>query len=185
MCCSTYSEPNIYLSAQTLVYKIYFWVSYCRPWFLWPETKKLVIPFLRIYLFASLLSMHCVSPHWRSHKLHRISTLKPNIILLWLPPWPQTIVENGSSIQGRSQDGANIEELSISPRKNISGTYLIYRLFARGRATSNGVGGRYDEILEFKGEQIKFFEKEKEKYEKEKKKERKREIWEKEKYEYV
>jgi hypothetical protein len=25
---------------------------------------------------------------------------------------------------------------SISPRKNISGTYLIYRLFALGRATS-------------------------------------------------
>jgi hypothetical protein len=62
------------------VYKIYFWVSYCRPWFLWPETKKLVIPLLRIYLFASLLSVHCVSPHWRSHKLRRISTLKPNII---------------------------------------------------------------------------------------------------------
>jgi hypothetical protein len=35
------------------VYKNYFWVSYFRPWFLWPETKKLVILFLRIYLFAS------------------------------------------------------------------------------------------------------------------------------------
>jgi hypothetical protein len=29
-------------------------VSYFRSWFLWPETKKLVIPFLRIYLIASL-----------------------------------------------------------------------------------------------------------------------------------
>jgi hypothetical protein len=37
---------------------------------------------------------------------------------------------------------------SISPRKNISGTYLIYRLFARGRATSkHGGGGRYDAIF--------------------------------------
>jgi hypothetical protein len=49
-----------------------------------------------------------------------------------------------------------LKNSSISPRKNISGTYLIYHLFARGRATSkHGGGGRYDEILEFKGEQIK------------------------------
>jgi hypothetical protein len=46
-----------------------------------------------------------------------------------------------------------LKNSSISPRKNISGTYLIYRLFARGRATSkHGGGGRYDAILEFKGE---------------------------------
>jgi hypothetical protein len=39
---------------------------------------------------------------------------------------------------------------SISPRKNISGTYLIYRLFARGRATSkHRGGGRYDAIFRF------------------------------------
>jgi hypothetical protein len=45
-----------------------------------------------------------------------------------------------------------LKNSSISPRKNISGTYLIYRLFARGRATSkNEGGGRYDAILEFKG----------------------------------
>jgi hypothetical protein len=36
-------------------------------------------------------------------------------------------------------------------RKSISDTYLIYRLFDRGRATSkHGGGGRYDPILEFK-----------------------------------
>jgi hypothetical protein len=45
---------------------------------------------------------------------------------------------------------------SISPRKNISGTYLIYRLSARGRATSkHGGGGRYGAVLEFTGEQLK------------------------------
>jgi hypothetical protein len=45
---------------------------------------------------------------------------------------------------------------SISPRKNISGTYLIYRLFSRGRATSkHGGGGRYGAVLEFIGEQFK------------------------------
>jgi hypothetical protein len=49
-----------------------------------------------------------------------------------------------------------LKNSSISPRKNISGTYLIYRLFARGQATSNhGGGGRYDAILEFIGEYFK------------------------------
>jgi hypothetical protein len=56
-----------------------------------------------------------------------------------------------------------LKNSSISPRKNISGTYLIYHLFARGRATSkHGGGGRYDAILEFKGEQIKKFKRKKE-----------------------
>jgi hypothetical protein len=58
-----------------------------------------------------------------------------------------------------------LKNSSVSPRKNISGTYLIYRLFARGRATSkHGGGGRYDAIFrvqrgaikkKFKGVQIK------------------------------
>jgi hypothetical protein len=58
-----------------------------------------------------------------------------------------------------------LKNSSISPRKNISVTYLIYRLFARGRATSkHGGGGRYDPIFrvqrgankkKFKGVQIK------------------------------
>jgi hypothetical protein len=62
-----------------------------------------------------------------------------------------------------------LKNSSISPRKNISGTYLIYHLFARGRATSkHGGGGRCDVILEFKGKQIKKF-----KRKKERKKERK------------
>jgi hypothetical protein len=33
-----------------------------------------------------------------------------------------------------------LKNSSISPRENISGTYLIYRLFARGRATSKHGG---------------------------------------------
>jgi hypothetical protein len=41
-----------------------------------------------------------------------------------------------------------LKNSSISPRKNIFGTHLIYRLFARGRATSkHGGGGRYDAIF--------------------------------------
>jgi hypothetical protein len=49
-----------------------------------------------------------------------------------------------------------LKNSSISPRKNISSTYLIYRLFAPGRAMSkHGGGGWYDAILEIKGERIK------------------------------
>jgi hypothetical protein len=72
-----------------------------------------------------------------------------------------------------------LKNSGISPRKNISGTYLIYHLFAWGRATSkHGGGGRYDAILEFKGEQIKKIQK----------KERKKYIYEKKRkkiYDYV
>jgi hypothetical protein len=84
------------------------------------EAKKLVIPFLRIYLFASLLSVHCVYPHWRSHKPRWISTLKTKYHLSWSPPWPQPIVENGSSIQGRLQDGATIKDLKYLSEGKIS-----------------------------------------------------------------
>jgi hypothetical protein len=54
---------------------------------------------------------------------------------------------------------STLKNSSISPMKNISGTYLIYRLFARGRATSkHGGGGRYDAIFRFQKEQF-FFKK--------------------------
>jgi hypothetical protein len=141
------------------VYKIYFWVSYCRPWFLWPETKKLVIPFLRIYLFASLLSEHCVSPHRRSHKPRRISTVKTIYHLLWLPPWPQPIVENGSSIQGRSQDDANIEEFKYLSKKKIFPvpTLFIASLLEDEQRLSMGEEVGTMQFLEFKGEQLKKF----------------------------
>jgi hypothetical protein len=102
-------QSHIIFECKNLVYKVYFWVSYFRPWFLWPETKKLVIPVLRIYLIASLLSVHCVSSHRRFHKLRRISTLKTKYHLLCVPPWPQPIIEYGSSTKGRSQDSAHIE----------------------------------------------------------------------------
>jgi hypothetical protein len=118
-----YLSRAIYIyECKNLVYKVYFWVSYFRPWFLWPETKKLVISFFLIYLIASLLSVNCVSPHQRFHKPRRISTLKTKYHLLCLPPWPQPIIEYGSSIRGRSQDGANIEDF-----KNLSKgkTFLV------------------------------------------------------------
>jgi hypothetical protein len=71
-----------------------------------------------------------------------------------------------------------LKNSSISPRKNIFGTYLIYRLFARGRATSkHGGGGRYDANFRVKrGENKKFYEKEKMR-----KRKKERDICEKEK----
>jgi hypothetical protein len=75
-----------------------------------PRLRSLSFRFLHIYLIASLLSVHCVSPYRRSHIPRRISTLKTKYHLLWLAPWPQPIVVHGSSIQGRSQDGAMIED---------------------------------------------------------------------------
>jgi hypothetical protein len=53
-----------------------------------------------------------------------------------------------------------LKNSSISPKEKYF-RYLpyLYHLFARGRATSkHGGGGRYNAILEFKGEQIKNFD---------------------------
>jgi hypothetical protein len=60
-------------------------------------------------------------------------------------------------------------------RKNISGTYLISitSLPEDEQTSKNGGGGRYNAILEFKGEQIKN-EKEKERKKKKKKEEEKK-----------
>jgi hypothetical protein len=102
--------------------------------------------------------------------------LKPNIILRdYLLDHNLSLRMDHQFKEDRNR-APTLKNSSISPRKNISGTYLIYRLFARGRATSkHGGGGRYDAILEFKGEQIKNYmrKKKKEKMRK-RKKERKR-----------
>jgi hypothetical protein len=135
------------------VYKNYFWVSYCKPWFLWPETKKLVILFLRIYLFASLLSMHCVSPHWRSHKHRRISTLKPNIIFCDYLLDHNLLLRMGHQLKEDRKSVLTLKISSIFPKENISGAYLIFitSLPEDEQTSKHGRGGRYDAILEFKG----------------------------------
>jgi hypothetical protein len=144
------------------VYKIYFWVSYCRPWFLWPETKKLVIPFFCIYLIASLLSLHCVSPHRRSHKPRRISTfenqISPFVItsLTTTNRWEWII--NSKKIARQ----CHYWRFQVSlQRKSISCTYLISitSLPKDEQTSKHGGGGRYNAMLEFKEEQIKNDEK--------------------------
>jgi hypothetical protein len=78
------------------------------------------------------------------------------------------------------QDGATIEDLR---RKSISGTYLISitSLLEDKQTSKHGGGGRYNAILEFKGEQIKKFMRKKKK---KKKKMRKRKKEKERKYMY-
>jgi hypothetical protein len=115
-----YLSKALYIfECKNLVHKIYFWVSYFRPWFLWPETKKWSFRFCVSILLLAFLSVHCVSPHQRSHKPHRISTLKTKNHLLCFPPWPQHIIEYALSIHGRSQDGAKIEDFKYLSKGKI------------------------------------------------------------------
>jgi ubiquinone biosynthesis protein COQ9 len=85
------------------------------------------------------------------------------------------------------QDGAKIEDFKyLSKRKNISGTYLISitSLPEDEQTSKHGGGGRYNAILEFKGEQIKN-EKEKERKKKKRKRRRKKCMYEKKRKIYV
>jgi hypothetical protein len=83
--------------------------------------------------------------------------LKQNIILRDYLPDHNLSLRMDHQFKEDRKTAPTLKNSSISPRKNISGTNLIYHMLARGRATSkHGGGGRYDAILEFKGEQIKF-----------------------------
>jgi hypothetical protein len=82
--------------------------------------------------------------------------LKPNIIFCVYLLDDNLLLRMDHQFKEDRKTVPTLKNSSISPRKNIFGTYLIYRLFARGRATSkHGGGGRYDAILEFKGEYLK------------------------------
>jgi hypothetical protein len=131
-----YLSRAVYIfECKNLVYKVYFWVSYFGPWFLWPETKKLVIPFLHIYLIASLLSVHCVSPHQRFHKPRRISTLITKNIIFCV-----YLLDHNLSL---SMDRQFKEDRKMVPRLKISRIspkekyfrYIpyLYHLFAQGQ----------------------------------------------------
>jgi hypothetical protein len=103
-----------------LVYKNYYWVSYLRPWFLWPQSKKLVIPFCVSILLLAFLSVHCVSSHRRFQKSRRISTLKTKNIILCVYLLDNNLsYEYGSSIQRRSQDGAKVEDFKYLSKGKI------------------------------------------------------------------
>jgi hypothetical protein len=116
------------------VTRFIFWVSYCKPWFLCPETKKLVFRFCVSILLLAFYPC-IVYPHTGDlTNLARYPPLKPNIIFC------DYLLDHNLSLRMDHQfkeDRETVPTLknsSISRRKNISGTYLIYRLFARGRA---------------------------------------------------
>jgi hypothetical protein len=85
--------------------------------------------------------------------------LKPNIIFCDYLLDHNLLLRMDHQFKEDRKTVPTLKNSSTSPRKKyISGTYLIYCLFARGRATSkHGGGGRYNAILKFKGEQIKKF----------------------------
>jgi hypothetical protein len=64
--------------------------------------------------------VHCVSPHQRFHKPHRISTLETKNIILCVYLLDHNLsYEYGSSIQGRSQDGAKVEDFKYLSKGKI------------------------------------------------------------------
>jgi hypothetical protein len=130
------------------VYKIYFWVSYCRPWFLCPETRNLVIPFLRMYLIASLLSMHCVSHIGDLTNLARCPPLKPNIIFC------DYRLDHNLSLRMDHQFKEDCKTVpwlkisSISPKEKYSRylPYFITSLPEDEQTSKHGGGGSYNVI---------------------------------------
>jgi hypothetical protein len=129
-----------------MVYKIYFWVSYCRPWFRWS------FRFCEsILLLASYLCI--VYPHIADlTNPAGYPPLKPNIIFC------DYLLNHNLLL---SMDHQFTEDRKTVPWLKISSISLkqkyfwylpyLYYLFARGRATSkHGGGGRYNAILEFK-----------------------------------
>jgi hypothetical protein len=92
----------------------------------------------------------------RFHKPRRISTLKiKNIIFCVYLIDHKLSYEYVSSIQGRSQDGAKVEDFKyLSKGKNISSTYLISitSLPEDEQTSKHGGGGRYNAIWSSRGE---------------------------------
>jgi hypothetical protein len=116
-----------------------------------------------------------------------IHPLKPNIIFCDYLLDHNLSLSMDHQFKGDCKMVPRLKISIISPKEKYF-RYLPYicHLFAWGRATSkHGGGGRYNAILEFKGEQITFFyKKEKNEKEKERKKEEKGEkiyVWEKRK----
>jgi hypothetical protein len=83
--------------------------------------------------------------------------LKPNIIFCDYLLDHNLLLRMDHQFKEDCKTVPTLKTSSISPKEKYF-WYLpyLYRLFARGRATSkHGGGGRYNAILEFKGEQIK------------------------------
>jgi hypothetical protein len=151
-------QSHIYIWVQKLSIQGDFWVSYFRPWFLWHDTKKLVIPFLLIYLFASLFICALCIPtpeiSQTSPDIHPLNRKSSFMFTSLTTTYLWVRIVNSRKIARWCQDWRFHVSLQ---RKNISSTYLISitSLPEDKQTSKHGGGGRYNAILEFKGEKIK------------------------------
>jgi hypothetical protein len=124
MCCSTYLEPYIFECINLSVQDLFLSELLQANDFSGPGLRSWSFRFcVSIFLLAFYPCI--VYPHIGD--LTNLAGYPPltKYHLLWFPPWPQPVVENGSSIQGRLQDGANIEEFKyLSKEKYFQ--YLPY-----------------------------------------------------------
>jgi hypothetical protein len=131
-------------------------VSFFKPWFLWPETKKSIIPFLCISLFASL-STHALCHIGDFTNLARYPPLKPKISSFVFTSLTTTYhwvwIVNSRKI-ARWCQGWRFQ-VSLQ-RKIISSTYLISitSLPEDEQTSKYGGGGRYNAIR-VQGKQMK------------------------------
>jgi hypothetical protein len=170
-CILLYLSKALYsLSEKNLIYKIYFWVHWFKAWIFWLKTKKLVIPFLRFYLYASLFYLCIVSSHIRNFAnltgypprnpkylfVYTFLTITQNFEYGWIfrrrlqdvIKWNKILRDLHKRIPRRFQVSLfkKIQEFQHLPRHNN-------HLFARGwpKSKHGGLPRKYYCSLEFKG----------------------------------
>jgi hypothetical protein len=118
--CSTYPKAYIYWVHKPYYTRINLgWVILALD-FSGPKLRRWSFcSCVSIFLLA-FLSVHCISPHLRFHKPRRISTLKTKNIIFFVYLLDHNLsYEYGSSIQGRSQDGAKIQDFKYLSKGKI------------------------------------------------------------------
>jgi hypothetical protein len=106
----------IILSIQELFFG---WVISCHD-LSGPRLRSWSFRFCVSIFLVAFLYVHCVSPHPRFHKSCRISTLKTKNIFFCVYVLDHSLsYEYGSSIKGRSQDGANVEDFKYLSKGKI------------------------------------------------------------------
>jgi hypothetical protein len=126
----------IYLSAKTYYTRFIFGWVISRLDFSGPRLRSWSFRFCVSILLLAFLSVHCVSPHWRSHKTHQISTLKTKNIIFC-----DYLLDHNLSFRMDHQfkeDCKMVQILkisSISPKEKYF-RYLpyLYHLFSWGQA---------------------------------------------------
>jgi hypothetical protein len=126
-CVLLYLSRAIYIfQCKNLVYKVYFgWVISVHD-FSGPRLRRWSFCFCVSIFLLAFLSVHCVSPHRRSHKPRRISTLKTKkssfVFTSLTTNYRWEWIFNSRKITRWCQYWRF--QVSLQ-RKSISGTYLI------------------------------------------------------------